>query len=279
MALNTNPTPFGLSDVKLTSIDGATQVDLPASMKFTWKERIESAEGKGDDKLSSVVSVPVAVEWELSGTGLPLEAYALMKGISTNTSGSTPNQIKTLTTHGGVRLPYFLIYGKSLGEGDDDVHVKMFKCKVTEGLDAPFEYGKLAEYSIKGLAIDDDVNGIYEVVQNETADDLPGTFASPPSFTLSSSPADAATGVSVSANVVLTFSNALRAGAENGIMLTSDAGAPVACARTIDAARKVVTLDPNSNLSGSTKYLVIVPGVMDKYGQSLANTVVDFTTA
>jgi len=62
-------------------------------------------------------------------------------------------------------------------------------------------------------------------------------------------------------------------------MLTTDAGAPVACARTISSNRKVVTLDPNSNLGSSTKHLVIVPGVVDVYGQTLANTVVDFTTA
>lgn len=279
MSLDTNPKPFGLSDVKITSIDGVTQVDLPASTKFSFKERIKSAEGAGDDMLSVVVSVRDAVEWELTATGLPLEALALMYGLTTDTSGSTPNQIKTLSHSGGVRLPYFKIYGKSLGEGDDDIHCIIYKAKVTEGLDAPLEYGKLQEMTIKGIAIDDGTNGIYDWVQNETATTLPGETASAPSFTLSSSPADAATGVSVSANVVLTFSNALKAGAENGIMLTSDAGAPVACARTIDAARKVVTLDPNSNLSGSTKYLVIVPGVVDKYGQSLANTVVDFTTA
>ena len=279
MALDTNPKPFGLSDVKITSIDGVTQVDLPASTKFSFKERIASAEGKGDDMLSSVVSVREAAEWELTATGLPLEALAVMYGLTTSTSGSTPDQIKTLNHAGGIRLPYFKIYGKSLGEGDDDIHCILYKCKITEGADAPLEYGKLQETTIKGIAIDDGVNGIYDWVQNETAAALPGETASAPSFTLSSSPADAATGVAVSANVVLTFSNALKAGAENGIMLTTDAGAPVACARTISSNRKVVTLDPNSNLGASTKHLVIVPGVVDVYGQSLANTVIDFTTA
>ena len=279
MALDTNPKPFGLSDVKITSIDGVTQVDLPASTKFSFKERIASAEGKGDDMLSSVVSVREAAEWELTATGLPLEALAVMYGLTTSTSGSTPDQIKTLNHAGGIRLPYFKIYGKSLGEGDDDVHCIIYKAKITEGLDAPLEYGKLQEATIKGIAIDDGVNGIYDWVQNETAAALHGESASAPSFTLSSSPADAATGVSVSANVVLTFSNALKAGAENGIMLTTDAGAPVACARTISSNRKVVTLDPNSNLGGSTKHLVIVPGVVDVYGQTLTNTVIDFTTA
>jgi len=122
MPLNDNPKPFGLSDVKLTSIDGTTQADLPASTKLTFKERVKSAEGPGDDMLSVVVAVRDAVEWELEATGLPLEALAVMYGTTTGTTGSTPNQVKTLSQAGGVRLPYFKIYGKSLGEGDDDVH-------------------------------------------------------------------------------------------------------------------------------------------------------------
>lgn len=278
MTLDTNPKPFGLSDIKLTSIDGITQADLPASVKLSFKERIKSAEGPGDDMLSTVVAVRDAVEWELEATGLPIEALAVMYGLTTGTSGTTPNQIKTLEHHGGVRLPYFMIYGKSLGEGDDDVHCIIYKAKVTEGLDAPFEYGTLQKSNIKGIGIDDGTNGIYDWVQNETADDLPAGGAAP-AFTLSSSPADAATGVAVTANVVLTFSNKLAAGAENSILLVTAAGVPVAAARTINAGRTVVTINPTSNLGASTDHLVIVAGVHDVFGQALADTVIDFETA
>lgn len=175
MALNTHPKPFGLSDIKITNIAGSTQVDLPASVKLTFKERVNSAEGPGDDMLSTVVSVFNAIEWELEATGLPLEALALMAGVTTSTTGTTPDQVKTLTRSGGVRLPYFKIYGKSLGEGDDDVHCIIFKAKVTEGLDTAAEYGKLMTSKIKGIGIDDGTNGVYDWVQNETADTLPAT--------------------------------------------------------------------------------------------------------
>jgi hypothetical protein len=278
MALDTHPKPYGLSDIKITSIDGVTQVDLPAVTKLTFKERIKAAEGPGDDKLSTVVAVRDAIEWELEATGLPLEALAVMYGTTTSTSGSTPNQIKTLNQAGAVRLPYFKIYGKSLGEGDDDIHCIIYKAKVTEGIDGAMQYGELFKPVIKGLAIDDDVNGIYDWVQNETAADLPGETASAPSFTLSSVPADAATGVVVSSNIVLTFSNALAHGAEAGIILTTDAGVPKACARTLDGTRKVVTLNPSTDMAGTTDYLIIVPGVRDVYGQTLADTVINFTT-
>lgn len=102
---------------------------------------------------------------------------------------------------------------------------------------------------------------------------------SPSAFTCTPSPADAATGVAVSANVVLTFSNPLASGAENGIVLTSAAGVPVTVARTLNAARTEVTLNPSSNLSASTDYLVVVAGVTSIYGQALATTIYDFETA
>jgi len=123
--------------------------------------------------LSTVVAVRDAVEWELENTGLPLEAYAIIYGTTTGTTGSTPNQVKTLNHQGGVRLPYFKIYGKSLGEGDDDLHCIIYKAKVTEGLDTAMEYGELMKPTIKGIGIDDGTNGIFDWVQNETADNLP----------------------------------------------------------------------------------------------------------
>jgi hypothetical protein len=279
MALTTNAKPYGLSDIKLTSIDGVTQVDLPAATKLTFKERVKSAEGVGDDMLSVVVSVREGVEWELEATGLPLEALAIMYGTTTTTTGSTPDQVKTLENHGAVRLPYFKIYGKSLGEGDDDVHCIIYKAKLTEGLDAPMEYGNLQMTKLKGIGIDDGTNGVFDWVQNETASALPGATGSPSAITCTPVPADAATGIDITDNITLTFNNALAAGAENGIMLTTAAGVAVAGARTISGNRKVVTINPTSSLGAGAAHLIIVPGVKDIYGQSFANTVYDFTTA
>lgn len=105
------------------------------------------------------------------------------------------------------------------------------------------------------------------------------SVGAPSAVTMTPSPADAATGVAVNANITLTFNNALRSGAENAIILTTAAGVPKACARTIDSARKVVTLNPSTDMAGATDYLVIVSGVVDIYGQALADAVVNFTTA
>jgi hypothetical protein len=280
MTLSTQPKPYGLSDIKLTSIDGLAQVDLPAATKMTFKERIKSAEGPGDDKLSTVVAVRDAIEWELEATGLSLDALAIIYGTTTSTTGTTPDQVKTLENAGAVRLPYFKIYGKSLGEGDDDVHCIIYKAKVTEGLDGSFAYGELAVTKIKGLAIDDGTNGIYDWVQNETATALPVATGSPSAITCTPVPANDAASIDVTDDITLTFNNALAAGAENGITLVrSDTQAIIACTRTISASRKVVTLNPGASLTADKTYLIIVPNVKDVYGQSFADTVYHFVTA
>jgi hypothetical protein len=280
MTLATNAKPYGLSDIKLTSIDGITQVDLPAATKLTFKERVKSAEGVGDDMLSVVVSVREGVEWELEATGLPLEALAVIYGTTTSTTGVTPDQVKTLENHGAVRLPYFKIYGKSLGEGDDDVHCIIYKAKVTEGLDAPMEYGNLQMTKIKGIGIDDLTNGVFDWVQNETATALPGATGSPSAITCTPVPADGVSSIDITDDITLTFNNALAAGAENGIILVrSDTQAAIACARTIGGSRKVVTLNPSASLTASKTYLIIVPNVHDIYGQTFADTVYNFDTA
>jgi phi13 family phage major tail protein len=103
----------------------------------------------------------------------------------------------------------------------------------------------------------------------------------PAAFSLSSSsPADGAAGVLVGESITLTFSNALAANVENGIILVrADTALPVARVRSVNAARTVVTLAPSGNLTAAKTYHIVLPGISDVYGQSLADTVLDFTTA
>jgi hypothetical protein len=132
---------------------------------------------------------------------------------------------------------------------------------------------------IKGLAIDDGTNGIYDWVQNESASALPGATGSPSAITCTPVPANEAITIAIDDPITLTFNNALALGAEGGIILVdSDSLLPVACARTVSGSRKVVTLTPTGDLTNSITYLIIVPNVKDAYGQSFANTVYSFTT-
>jgi hypothetical protein len=166
--------PFGIRDIKLTNIAGSTQVDLPVAQKMACKERLVSAELHGDDTLKSVQSSTDALEWELEAGGIPLEAYALMTGRTVVAAGTQPNQTVTLTAQSGDVMPWFKIYGKAV-DGTGDVHVKIFKAKLNAPIEGEFADSAFYVTKCAGLAIDDDVNGLYEWVQNETAADLPSS--------------------------------------------------------------------------------------------------------
>ena len=167
--------PFGLHDVKVTNLAGDTQVDLPVGRVLKFKERVRSGELSGDDQIAAVVSFAEAVEWELEEGGISLEAYALMTGRTVSTSGGTPTETTTLTGDAAEAFPYFKIYGKSLGDGIDDIHVKIYKAKVVGGVEGSLQDGQFFVTKCSGVGIDDGSNGIWDIVQNETADDLPGT--------------------------------------------------------------------------------------------------------
>ena len=118
-----------------------------------------------------------------------------------------------------------------------------------------------------------DEDGWFDAVQTPVA----GT---PDAFSVTPSPVDGATGVAVASNITLTFTNALAGGREAGIVLINlDTQAPVAVARTINSARKVVTLNPSSDLDSAADYAVVIHDVVDIHGQALTNAVINFTTA
>lgn len=102
--------------------------------------------------------------------------------------------------------------------------------------------------------------------------------ATPSALALSSSdPTDNETGVTVSDNIVLTFNNALQADAIYNVTLAKADGTPVACTNSLNSTKKILTMNPNSNMSASTVHIVGI-GVLDIYGQSLV-TAINFTTA
>jgi phi13 family phage major tail protein len=104
---------------------------------------------------------------------------------------------------------------------------------------------------------------------------------SPSALALSSStPADAATGVSVSADLTLTFNNALADGfsTDRVQLIKASDGTTVASAITIDTAKKVITINPNASLTGSSAAYIVAYSVKDIYNQNLSGAI-NFTTA
>src|SRR5919109_879816 len=244
-----------------------------------------------DDGPYDVMTAEGETKIDLETTNIPIEVQAVLLGKKYDAStgrmfdnGGTPPDIalsfRAVKSNGSYRYFQYLkgkfsAPSEEHGTKTDSPDPKTAKITFTA-----------VKTTYQFTLPDSVVDGVKLVKGDSDATNFSGTnwFASvqvpvvgsPSAFTVTPVPADAATGVSVSANQTLTFSNPLAGNAENGIILTTAAGVPVALARTIKAARTGVTLNPTSNLSATTDYLIIIPGVRDIYGQTLADTVVNF---
>lgn len=157
--------PYGLREIRLVR-DG-TVVVMPVARKLGFSERIQSDELRGDDRLAALVGFAEGVEWELEAGGISLESLAVMTGRSALSSGTGQNRKLRINGKGGQGFPYFQIFGKSVGDAGDDIHVKLGACKLTE-LSGEFSDGGFLVTDCSGIAVDDG-SGIYQFVQNETA--------------------------------------------------------------------------------------------------------------
>jgi hypothetical protein len=166
---------FDIDDIKITDLAGAAQVDLPVSRVMQIKERLRTGELSGDGTLQAVASHSEAVEWSLEAGGISLLAYAKLSGRTAVVSGTTPNEVTTLTFSGAERFPYMKIYGRSLDDDTGDTHVLLYKAKVIGGIEGSLQDGQFMVTKCNGIAVDDGSNGIMDVVQHETAEALPAT--------------------------------------------------------------------------------------------------------
>ena len=100
--------------------------------------------------------------------------------------------------------------------------------------------------------------------------------------TVTTTPADAATGVSVSADLTAEFSEAIRSGdiiGDNFLLIKASDGSIAAGTLTYSSATKTATFDPTSNLSASTAYIWTISRVRDRAGNVMDPVVVNFATA
>lgn len=100
--------------------------------------------------------------------------------------------------------------------------------------------------------------------------------AAPAALSVTCVPADDATAIGVSDNIVLTFNNKVN---KESILVTSSTGTLINVSKTWDVTGKILTINPASDLAAATMYLVNLVGVVDIYNQSLAPAVINFTTA
>ncbi len=159
--------PFGLRELKITNADGSGAVALPTALILHVTPRIASMEFTAEGIVVGVSSVVTAADWELEAGGISLEALAKLLGDGTVSGGVAPNRTLTLASDADVALPYVRIYGRAVGDGVDDIHCKLWQCKLT-GIEGTFRVGEFWITSCAGVAVSG-ASGLMDFVQHETA--------------------------------------------------------------------------------------------------------------
>lgn len=104
----------------------------------------------------------------------------------------------------------------------------------------------------------------------------PSTIGAPGALTMTSTPANNATGVAAAVAPALTFSNAI---AEDAVTLLKSDGSLVATTKSYDSTGKALTITPTAALTSAAVYTLVVAGVKDVYGQTLTVSAIKFTVA
>lgn len=173
MALTDPTLPYGLRDVKLTPINSAgvlgTPVDLPVAQTFSFSEAEEFDELRGDDRLVAIHGKGPTVDFDIEAGGISIDAWKVLTGGTVAESGSTPNQIKSLTKNVADSRPYFQVEGQSINDTGGDTHVLVYKCKLTDTLEGEFADGTFFVTSCSGQGLGDDAGNLYTITWNETA--------------------------------------------------------------------------------------------------------------
>lgn len=158
--------PFGLRQVVIADEDGANGVALPAGRTLAFGEVMAASSFEAEGRIVAASSRMTHVEWELESGGISLAAWAMLTGRSAATTGTTPSQVTTLVGSAGA-MPWLQIGGRSRGDDEGDVHVRLLRCQVTE-MRGQMQRGEFWVSRCRGVAIDGG-SGVYEVVQHETA--------------------------------------------------------------------------------------------------------------
>lgn len=170
MGAPNNPNTFGLNEIIVVSMDGLSQAALPSARTLEFEEEVVTGDSTGDDQIAAIATIPVGVKGKIEKGGMSLDAYEIMTGHAYSAAGSTPNQVGTLNGD-SARYPYFQVYGRSLGDEGDDVHIHLVKVKLTTGMKGSFKYGEFfsTELEFRGIKVD---GSAFEVVSNETAEEI-----------------------------------------------------------------------------------------------------------
>lgn len=279
--------------LELTDPSGGTSTygtpkPVGKSVKISVEPDIADASFYGDSSLQEYATQFVSSKVSLETEVLPLSVISDILGHQLDNAGG-------MVYSKNDYAPYVaLMYRRKKANGHYR-YIKLFKCKFKDGK----EDGETVSNSLK---IQDDTldgtcfarysDGQWRVSKDQ--DEVGYTDVSTTWFqsvngtstplTLTSTPADNATGVSASAPITLVFSTNLNqntANSDNITLMKASDGTLVANTIAYNDTTKTVTITPSSALTTATEYIVTVSkSVKDTAGNTLANqTIINFTVA
>lgn len=183
MPLPTTVKLMELSDAKIAKMINDTgsgptydtTIDLPGIVKIGVAPKAETKKLYGDSKLLDIYQKTTEVELDVECAQLSLDAMEVLLGGSVTQSGTTPNQTATYSlTAADSTPPYFKLEGQWLyaGDGVGDVHIVLYKCKVTDPpqMEVNDASGNFGTVKFKAIAIPAASNNKwFDIVVNETA--------------------------------------------------------------------------------------------------------------
>jgi hypothetical protein len=176
MAMPTMVTPYGLRSVYLRPVaaDGTvgTGYKLPAGRIFQFKDKETFSELRGDDALQAIHGSGAVPEWALESGGIDLNAYKVIAGGTTVSTGISPAGKLTYSKGVADARPYFQVEGQVISDSGGDFHALLYRCKADQDIagdmgDGVFYLSKCAGKCMPSIL--PTAGKIYDFIQNETA--------------------------------------------------------------------------------------------------------------
>lgn len=287
--LVTDDTTSGLTYGNGVKVDGIQTIN------YTKNYAVETL--PGEDTIMATEKSLESVEIEIEHARINQSALVILEGGQLDQSGVAPNDYSAYVLHGDDQADYFKLVARvsKIGKTGADLLLTFYKCSAgtIENGTGQKEFGtnsfqaQAVRTETTGVTTDTD-DRIYEERERNSgiAGAIVATADSTAPTVTSTTPADAATGVSVSADILFDFDEALDLSTVNNtnfILMKSD-GTLVSLLNseiTYNSTTFVVTINPGSSLSAATAYVAIATrGIKDAAGNRLAApVVVNFTTA
>lgn len=279
--------------LELTDVSGGSSTygipkPVGKSVKISVEPDIANASFYGDSSLQEYATQFVSSKVSLETEVLPLSVIADILGHQLDGAGG-------MVYSKNDYAPYVaLMYRRKKANGHYR-YIKLFKCKFADGKEDGETVSnslKIQDDTLEGVCFARYSDGQWRVTKDQ--DEVGYTDVSTTWFqsvngtstplTLTSTPADNATGVSASAPITLVFNTNLNqntANSDNITLMKASDGTLVANTIAYNDTTKTVTITPSSALTTATEYIVTVSkSVKDTAGNTLANqTIINFTVA